>query len=247
MFAGSGNVWSALPIIERDGPPLVAAAVLYYGAADGITTFRRDIPLLFVRAGLDRPGVNDAMGALVGTALSQNAPVTILNHPAGYHGFEIRNDDDVTRAVMDQTIAFVSRVTDAGYQAALRAGQLEAGAAADMATGHPGRAAEAYAGLVASRPGRTDAAPGRTARHSSPTQQFGAACDEFEKLRGKGLGPRDLGLPAASACLQRGDPERAVGWLRAIPRQYLPDGVKDDPRFAALRDRPDFRALFGPS
>ena len=40
--------------------------------------------------------------------------------------------------------------------------------------------------------------------------QFAAACDEFEKLKGKGLGPRDLGLPAARACAQNRDADRAI-------------------------------------
>jgi hypothetical protein len=66
----------------------------------------------------------------------------------------------------------------------------------------------------------------------------------FDTLRDKGLGYRDLGLPAARACLQKGDPEAAVAWLRSIPPQFLPPSMRDDPAFAALKDRADFKALF---
>lgn len=75
-------------------------------------------------------------------------------------------------------------------------------------------------------------------------KQYTAACAEFEKLRDKPLGPRDRGLPAAYACLMKGDPAAAVGWLNTIPARFLPPSVADDPRFTALKDREDFRALF---
>ena len=71
-----------------------------------------------------------------------------------------------------------------------------------------------------------------------------ASFAELETLKDKGLGPRDLGLPAARACLAKGDPARAVAWLAAIPARYRPAELQDDPAFAALREREDFRALF---
>ena len=72
--------------------------------------------------------------------------------------------------------------------------------------------------------------------------QYATACAEFDKLRDKGLGYRDLGLPAARACLQKGDPDAAIQWLKSIPPQFLPPSVGEEPGFAALRNRPDFRA-----
>jgi hypothetical protein len=75
-------------------------------------------------------------------------------------------------------------------------------------------------------------------------KQFAVACAEFEKLKGKGLGYRDLGLPAARACAQKGDLDTAVAWLKSIPKRFLPPNVQSDPAFAALQNRDDFRALF---
>ena len=74
--------------------------------------------------------------------------------------------------------------------------------------------------------------------------QFALACGEFDQLRDKGLGYRDLGLPAARACLQKGDAEAAVAWLRSIPQRFLPADLQTDPVFAPLRPREDFQALF---
>ena len=55
---------------------------------------------------------------------------------------------------------------------------------------------------------------------------------------------RPVYLPAAEACLLKGDPAAAVAWLNTIPPQFLPRSTADQPRFAALKDREDFKALF---
>jgi len=75
-------------------------------------------------------------------------------------------------------------------------------------------------------------------------KQYAVACAEFEKLKGKPLGPRDLGLPAARACAQMGDLDKAVAWLKSIPKRFLPPQVQSDPAFGAMQNRDDFRALF---
>jgi dienelactone hydrolase len=242
VYAGSGNVFTALPAVEDPQRTAVKAAVMYYGAAE-VKTLRMDLPVLLVRAGLDRPGVNTAMAALAAAAVAQNAPLTLLNHPTGHHAFEIVDDDAATRAVIDATIEFVHRATSAGYQSALRTGIPEATAAGHVAAGRFAEAAAAYAPLVAARPADTrlrlsygEALLGN--------RQFTAACREFAKLEGQGLGPRDLGLPAARACMQAGDADRAVVWLRSIPQRFLPPDVQKEPVFAPLHERADFQALF---
>lgn len=92
VFAESANVSRALPLVQDPGETRVAAAVMYYGSAV-VSAFRRDLPMLFVRAGLDRPPVNRGIADLMGRAVEQNAPVTLLNHASGHHGFEIIDDD----------------------------------------------------------------------------------------------------------------------------------------------------------
>jgi dienelactone hydrolase len=242
VYAGSGNVSTALPTVEEPKRTAVKAAVMYYGTAD-VKTLRMDLPVLLVRAGLDRPGVNAGMTALAAAAVAQNAPLTLLNHPTGHHAFEIVDDDMATRAVIDTTIEFVHRATSAGYQAALRGGIPEAVAAGHVSAGRFGDAAVAYAPLVAARPDdhRLRLSYGEALLGD---RQYSKACGELATLEGKGLGPRDLGLPAARACVQAGDADRAVAWLRSIPQRFLPPDVLQEPVFATLVDRADFQALF---
>jgi acetyl esterase/lipase len=242
VYAGSGNVYRALPLLQNPKQTTVKAAVMYYGAAQ-VTQFRRDLPLLIVRAGLDRAPLNSALTELVSLASSQNAPVTLLNYPGGHHAFEIVDDEDATREVIDSTIEFVRRMTAPTYQASLRRGLPEATAAAHVSTGNFAAAASSYAELLKAKPddARLRLSYGEALLGAS---QFAAACAELEKLKGKGLGPRDLGVPAARACMQKGDAEAALAWLKSIPQRFLPRDLEKDPIFAPVQNRPDFKALF---
>jgi dienelactone hydrolase len=242
VYAGSGNVFTALPLVEDPKLTTVKAAVMYYGEAP-ITEFRRDLPVLYVRAGLDRPSVNEDISKLAALAVAQNAPVTLVNHASGYHGFEMFNDDDATREVMEQTIAFVRRATAPAFQAAIRRGVPEATAAGHVQVRDFAKAVPIYAELVAARPddARLRLSYGEALLGNT---QYAEACGELEKLKGKGLGPRDLGLPAARACMLKGDADAAIAWLKTIPTRFLPAAVQDDAVFAPLKSREDFRALF---
>ena len=242
LYAGSGNVYRALPLVQSPKQTTIKAAVMYYGSAQ-VTEFRRDLPILMVRAGLDRPPVNRAITELVTLASTQNAPVTLLNYPGGHHAFEIVDDEDATRDVIDSTIDFVKRMTASAYQASLRRGLAESTAAAHVSSGNFAAAATAYAELVKARPDdvRLRLSYGEALLGAS---QFAAACAELEKLKGKNLGPRDLGVPAARACMQKGDPDAAITWLKSIPQRFLPRSLERDPIFAPIQNRPDFKALF---
>jgi dienelactone hydrolase len=245
VYAGSGNVFRALPIVQDPKQTFVKAAVMYYGSAN-VSQFRRDLPLLFVRAGLDRPPVNRDITALVTTATTQNAPVTLLNYPGGHHAFEIVDDEDATRETIDRTIEFVKESTEPAFQASIRRALGEAGAAGLVASGNFAAAAAAYAELLKAKPDDT------RLRLSYGEALLGAAkyadaCAELEKLKGKGLGPRDLGLPAARSCMLKGDGDAAIAWLRTIPQRFLPRDVEKEPVFAPIRERAEFKALFVPA
>jgi dienelactone hydrolase len=242
VYAASGNVSAALPALQDPAVTSVKAAVIYYGAAN-VQQFRLDLPILYVRAGLDRPPLNEAIATLSSRALAQNAPLTLLNYAGGHHGFEAVDNNALTRKVIDDTLEFVIAATSAPYQSALRAALGEATAAGFVQSGKFKEAADEYARMVAARPDdhRMRLAYGEALLGD---KQYAAACAELEKLKGKGLGPRDLGLPAAHACLLKGDPAAAVAWLNTIPARFLPPTIAQDPRFAALKDREDFQALF---
>jgi len=242
VYAASGNVSAALPALQDPSLTSVKAAVIYYGSAN-VQQFRLDLPVLYVRAGLDRPGLNEAIATSSARAIGQNAPFTLLNYAGGHHGFEAVDNNDTTRRVIDDTLNFVLNATSAPYQSALRASLGEAAAAGYVQSGKFKEASDEYARMVAARPDdhRLRLSYGEALLGD---KQYASACAEFEKLKGKGLGPRDLGLPAAQACLLKGDPAAAVAWLGTIPARFLPASTAQDPRFAALKEREDFQALF---
>lgn len=166
--------------------------------------------------------------------------LTLLNHPTGYHGFELFNDDDATRDVIGQPLAFVRQATAPGYRTALRSGLQEAAAAGSVQTGNYREAARIYAELVRARPNaRLALSYGESLLGDN---QYVAACSLFATLKDKGLGPRDLGVPAARACAQAGEADGV--WLRSIPSRFMPRTLVSDPAFASISSRPDFQAPF---
>ena len=121
LFAASGSVASALPAIEDTRRSAVKAAVLYYGGAGAeVTTFRPDLSILYVRAGRDSPRMNAAIDRLTALALTQNAPVTLINYASGHHAFEAVDDNAMTREIIRHTIDFVRTATAPELRASLR-------------------------------------------------------------------------------------------------------------------------------
>lgn len=242
IFAGSGNVSRAMPLLQDPKRTAVRAAVLYYGTST-VSTFRSDLPMLMVRAGLDRPPLNASIDELVQRVLTTNAPLSVINYPSGHHAFEIVDDSPATRRVIDDTIAFIKQATLPHNRAALEAGRVEAEAAGHVVAGRFAKAAEVYATLVAAR---GDDPPLRLAYAEAllSNRQFKESCAEFAKLKPALLGPRDRGVPAARACMQSGDADAAIAWIASIPVRHRPRELEADPVFAALRSRADFKALF---
>jgi dienelactone hydrolase len=72
---------------------------------------RRDaIPPIFIaKAGLDRPGINDSIDAFVTRAAEFGARVQLETHPDGRHAFDILDDDDRSREVIQASLAFMRR------------------------------------------------------------------------------------------------------------------------------------------
>jgi hypothetical protein len=185
------------------------------------------------------------MIALASKAIEQGAPLTFMNHSTGHHAFELVDADAITVDIIDLAIEFVRRSTAASYQSALRQRLPEAMASRKVVAGDFHGAAAAYAPLVASRP--TDALLALAYGEALlGDRQYAAACAEFARLKDQGLGARDVGVPAARACAQSGDPAAAIAWLRSIPSQFMPANLEKDSAFVAIADRPDFRALFRP-
>jgi dienelactone hydrolase len=79
------------------------------GAAAGMT------PMFVARAGQDQiPGINDSIDRFIAAAIAANAPVTLINHPAGEHGFDNQNDDERSREVIRSVLEFMKSHLERG-------------------------------------------------------------------------------------------------------------------------------------
>jgi hypothetical protein len=130
LFAASGNVTVGLSTLMRDrrlrcgallcgytmdidGSTTVADAARELGFVNAcvgksIDDLPADIPILFVRAGRDQfPGLNAALDRVIERALARNLPLWLINHAAGAHGFDLDEPTAMSRAVVQQVLAFL--------------------------------------------------------------------------------------------------------------------------------------------
>ena len=65
-------------------------------------------PLFLARAGRDAiPTLNERLDAFIGSAIAANAPITLVNHPNGAHGFDVANDDERSREIIRAALEFM--------------------------------------------------------------------------------------------------------------------------------------------
>jgi dienelactone hydrolase len=243
VIAWSGNVSAGLPAVEDSRRLAVKAAVMYYGSTE-VPQARLDLPVLFVRAGLDQPISNQELDRDVAAGIAANAPWTLLNYAAGRHGFDVFDDNDLSREIIEETFRFGQSAISDSYQSALRSGINEANAAGGLFTGDFAKSAALYREIVLAHPqdARRLLAYGIALTGS---KQYKEARSQFDRAKAiGGLGERDLGVPAARACALDHDPDAAIAWLKPINPRFLPTSLLTDADFALLRDRADFQALF---
>jgi dienelactone hydrolase len=243
VMAWSAHAGVGMPLIEDPARTWIKAAVFYYGAAS-VPRIRLDLPVLQVRAGLDQPATNALVDAATTAAIVANAPWTVINYPAGHHGFDASDDNAESREIIVRTLAWLrSALSDSG-RAAQRLGLAEAEAAGAASRGDYADAAVRFVPLVAGR-----ASDARLALAYANVllgaKRYHEAREQYDRAKALGgLGARDLGVPAARASALDGDPDAAIAWLRSIPSQFLPDTLPRDPAFRTLAGRADFEALF---
>ena len=242
LYACSGHVSKSFAMIEDPKRTTIKAAAIYYGVGS-VPAWRFDLPVLYVRAGLDRPGMNKILDAIAAEANAANAPVTLVNYAGGHHGFEIIDDNETTRDVIAQTLRFFKTTLTPAYQSALKASVPTAAAVGAVGRGDYETAVRLYAPLAAANPGdsRLQLSYGEALLGA---KRYAEATTQFDKLRGnRNLGPRDLGLPAARAAAQSGDTTKALEWLSTIPARFMPNDVARDPAFRTLEGDPKFLAV----
>ena len=126
-FSGGGPLLSA---VLRDRPSYVRSVLAFYAfldlrhmtpvdadatqvaranefsAAAHVQAKGAGLPMFVARAGLDQPMINHAIDVFVQEALAGNAPLDLMNHPAGRHGFDILDDDERSREIIARALAF---------------------------------------------------------------------------------------------------------------------------------------------
>ena len=63
-------------------------------------------PMLLAKAGADDPAINDSIDRFVASARETGAPVELVTHPSGPHGFDARTPGATSRRIIRRTLAF---------------------------------------------------------------------------------------------------------------------------------------------
>jgi acetyl esterase/lipase len=122
IMAFSAQVPPAMVAALQGTPDYVACAVAYYGVMElpgnvykpySPVNFIETEPveelpsILLAKAGFDAARINFSIEKFVEIAEERGADLTLLEHPEGQHAFDLRDDDDTSRAIMADTIAFL--------------------------------------------------------------------------------------------------------------------------------------------
>ena len=106
LYAASANVRGTYEyLIGDNAAPGIRAAALYYG---GVPTgrMRADLPVLFIVAQGDAPGMGEPLGGLWRRVVEAKAPWSLLFASNLPHGFDAFSDNDDSRRIIQQSLAF---------------------------------------------------------------------------------------------------------------------------------------------
>ena len=132
VWSCSGNVPTALSVLMQESQDFLRCAVLCYGimldldgstgvagsaaqwrfanptAGRSVEDFPPGLPLFIARAGRDEfPHLNESIDRFMVKALARNLPVTLVNHAEAPHAFDIVQDNETTREIIRQILAFL--------------------------------------------------------------------------------------------------------------------------------------------
>jgi len=101
-------------MLDLDGATGVAEAAALFrftnpNAGRTMGDLPETLPLLIVRAGREQsPHLNASIDRCVANALALNRPVTLVNHAAGPHSFDLLDDDDTSRLMIRRVLDFLA-------------------------------------------------------------------------------------------------------------------------------------------
>ena len=244
IWAGSSNVPVGLRLAMDPKRDYIRGATIFYGFSD-MPAIRTDLPVLFVRSGVDVPSLNRNIDAMLQKVLAANAPWTIENHASGLHGFEVLNDNDVSRLVIARTLRFMNDVAAASMTAAYAANADDASLASAFANERWDVAIAGYGKRATSAPTGDNYL--RLGLSLLGAKRYAEALPALEKAWESGRrGVRDTAYPAARAAAGANNIERTVHGLDVVlSSRFAPaiDEVRNAPDFAPVRDAAPFRDL----
>jgi acetyl esterase/lipase len=85
----------------------VRCAALCYGPLSDLAPDPTLPPLLVIRAGQDDPGLNRTIDDFVATAQQRGLAVELVHQPKGHHAFDVVDDSDASREVIERVVAFL--------------------------------------------------------------------------------------------------------------------------------------------
>jgi dienelactone hydrolase len=85
----------------------IRCAALCYGPLSDLAPDPALPPLLVVRAGRDDPGLNRTIDEFVSAAEQRELAVELVHQPDGHHAFDVADDSDASREVIERVVAFL--------------------------------------------------------------------------------------------------------------------------------------------
>lgn len=98
-----------LKLLQESGERISNETLERFAPSSCVAESSAPPPILIARAGRDRAAFNASIDAFVSRALQRNLLITIVNHANGRHGFEIYDDDDRSREILQLTVEFIKR------------------------------------------------------------------------------------------------------------------------------------------
>lgn len=113
IYGCSGCAEEAVLAVEADRKGktrLVKALVLYYPVFTSYTVpdhpdpALKNLKILIAKAGKENPHIVKRVDAFIAYCQNTGCTVEVVEHPAGHHGFEIFNRDEVSRQIIQMTL-----------------------------------------------------------------------------------------------------------------------------------------------
>ncbi len=98
-----------LQAVREQAPDAVSEAIARdFSPLRLIAAKDKRFPAIFLsRGGRDDAGLNRALDAFIQAALANDVMLDVMTHPAGVHGFDVKNDDERSREIIRQTVEFI--------------------------------------------------------------------------------------------------------------------------------------------